>query len=62
MAWTNEEVKVGMKKAVVSERENLVLFLRLLIEMENRELFLEEGASTIHDYCERFLRLSMVRR
>ncbi len=55
---TNDQVKSGIKSIVVSERENLVLFLRYLIEMEKRELFLEEGASSIHDYCERFLGLS----
>jgi HNH endonuclease len=58
MTWTNEEIKSGMKKLVACDRENLVLFLRYLIELESRELFLEEGASTVHDYLERFLGLS----
>src|SRR3954471_12130848 len=53
----NQQVISGMDQTVSHERGNLVLFLRYLIEIERRELFLEEGASTIHDYCERFLGL-----
>ena len=58
MGWTNEQLKMGIKRVVISERKNLVLFLRYLIEIERRDLFWEEGASTIHDYCERLLGLS----
>jgi len=54
---TNEEIKTGIRKLVASEHENLVSFLRYLIEVENRELFLEEGASSIQDFCERLLGL-----
>jgi len=54
---TNEEIKIGIRKLATSEQENLISFLRYLIEMENRELFLEEGASSLQDFCERLLGL-----
>ena len=57
MEWTNEEVRVRIRKVVDSENENLVVFLRCLIQIEKNELFLEDGFSRIHDYCERSLGL-----
>ena len=57
MNWTNEEVTLGIKKCVTVEKDNLVLFLRFLIEVERRDLFLEQGASSVQDYCERLLGL-----
>src|SRR4051812_24674410 len=54
-SMTDDEVRSGMKRLAACERENLALFLRLLIETEKRELYLIDGASSLRDFLCRFL-------
>ena len=56
--WTDAQVRSGIKREVIDEREGLARFLMFLAEVERRELFLEDGCSTIRVFCERALGLS----
>lgn len=55
---SDEEINAGIRNVVRADNENLVLFLRYLIEVERRDLFLEEGATSVRDFCVRILGLS----
>jgi len=56
--FSDAELIARVKRAVVTERNATAALIVLLAELEERELFLREGYSSMFAYCTQHLRLS----
>jgi hypothetical protein len=55
--WKDEDIWNGINRQVIDERQGLVRFLRFLAEVERRDLHLQNGYSSLKDFCMRGLGL-----